>query len=192
MLIGYARVSTDDQDLALQLDALNEIGCNRIYQEKESGGKDDRAELQAALDYMREGDTLVVWRLDRLGRNLKHLIQVVEQLKQQGKHFRSVTEEINTGTATGTLVFHLFCALAEFERNLTRERVNAGLKAARARGRLGGRKRTITDKVIRQIGADLKANPDIPITQLCADHGISRASFYSVVMPKLKGCQSET
>lgn len=192
MQIGYARVSTDDQELNLQLDALTESGCTRIYREKESGGKDERPELQAALDYLREGDTLVVWRLDRLGRNLKHLIQTVERLKEEGKHFRSLTEEINTSTATGTLVFHLFCALAEFERNLTRERVNAGLKAAKARGRLGGRKKTITEKVIRQIGADLKANPDIPITQLCADHGISRASFYSAVMPKLKDRQSET
>lgn len=185
MKIGYARVSTLDQSLELQLDALESAGVEKLFQEKVSGAKSDRPQLQAALDYMRPGDTLVVWRLDRLGRNLKHLVEIVEQLKAEGKHFSSLTEQIDTGSAPGTLIFHLFCALAEFERNLTRERIQAGLKSARARGRQGGRKKTITDAVIRRIVADVKANPDVPITQICKEHGISRASYYNEVYPLL-------
>lgn len=186
MKIGYARVSTNDQELHLQMDAFQEAGVEKVFREHASGAKSDRPQLMAALDYLRPGDTLVVWRLDRLGRNLKHLVQTVEQLKEEGKHFASLTEQIDTSTATGTLVFHLFCALAEFERNLIRERVNAGIKAARARGRKGGRKRTITDSVIRKIMADVTANPDVTIKQICVDHGISRASYYNEVYPKLQ------
>lgn len=185
MKIGYARVSTEDQELALQLDAFEAAGVEKVFQEHASGGKADRPELTAALEYMRPGDSLVVWRLDRLGRNLKHLVQTVETLQEQGKHFVSVTEQIDTSTASGKLVFHLFCALAEFERNLTRERVNEGLKAARARGKKGGRKKVITDSVKRKVIADIKANPDVPITQVCKDHEISRSSYYAEIHPLL-------
>src|SRR6476661_2286544 len=139
MLVGYARVSTTEQTLDLQKDALEQIGCTKIYSDVVSGAKAERKGLQEALEYVREGDTLVVWRLDRLGRSLKHLIETVTKLKEQNIAFQSLTESINTVTATGQLIFHIFGALAEFERNLIRERTIAGLEAARARGRLGGR-----------------------------------------------------
>src|SRR5213592_2286566 len=141
MLVGYARVSTSEQTLDLQKDALEKIGCTKIYSDVVSGAKAERKGLQEALEYVRQGDALVVWRLDRLGRSLKHLIETVTALKQQGIAFKSMTEHIDTSTATGQLVFHLFGALAEFERNLITERTLAGLEAARARGRKGGRPR---------------------------------------------------
>ena len=138
MLIGYARVSTQEQDLALQLDALKAAGCERIYEERASGAQRDRPELKAALGYMREGDTLVVWKLDRLARSLKQLIDTVEDLGARGIGLRSLTEAIDTTTSGGKLIFHIFAALAEFERAVIRERTLAGLAAARARGRKGG------------------------------------------------------
>src|SRR6266704_1041561 len=141
MLIGYARVSTNEQNLDLQRDALRKAGvtAKHIFTDKITGTKEERPGLTEALSHLREGDTLVVWRLDRLGRSLKHLIETVTALKQQGIAFKSITENIDTATATGQLVFHIFGALAEFERNLIRERTIAGLESARARGRLGGR-----------------------------------------------------
>ena len=139
MLIGYARVSTVDQDMTLQRDALKREGCERIFEETASGGKADRPELQRALDHMRKGDTLVVWKLDRLARSMKQLIETVTLLEAAGVQFRSVTEKIDTTTPGGKLTFHIFGAMAEFERSLIRERTMAGLKAARARGRKGGR-----------------------------------------------------
>src|ERR671925_940829 len=143
MLIGYARVSTNEQHLDLQRDALRKAGVSSkdIYTDKVTGVKAERPGLQAALSHLREGDTLVVWRLDRLGRSLKHLIETVTMLKERGVAFKSMTENIDTSTATGQLVFHIFGALAEFERNLITERTIAGLDAARARGRKGGRPR---------------------------------------------------
>ena len=146
MLVGYARVSTLDQNPQLQIDALKQAGCERLYVEKASGAHHDRPELKAALAYMRPGDTLVVWRLDRLGRSLKHLIEMMAELEGQGIGFQSVTEAIDTTTPGGKLVFHIFGALAEFERNLIRERTHAGLEAARARGRRGGRRKKLNDK----------------------------------------------
>ncbi len=137
MLIGYARVSTQEQNLQLQLDALQAAGCGRVYTERASGAQRDRPELKAALDYAREGDTLVVWKLDRLARSLKQLIETVEGLEQLKVGFRSLTEAIDTTTAGGRLVFQIFGALAEFERQVIRERTMAGLTAARARGRRG-------------------------------------------------------
>ena len=145
MLIGYARVSTNEQNLDLQRDALLNAGVSPkdIYTDKVTGVKADRPGLTQAISHLRSGDTLVVWRLDRLGRSLKHLIETVTTLKEQGISFKSLTENIDTSTATGTLVFQIFGALAEFERNLIKERTVAGLNAARARGRTGGRpKRT--------------------------------------------------
>ncbi len=141
MLIGYARVSKNEQNLDLQRDALLRAGCSEknIFTDKITGTKAERIGLKQALSHLRSGDTLVVWRLDRLGRSLKHLIETVTKLQGQNIAFKSITENIDTSTATGQLVFHIFGALAEFERNLIRERTIAGLESARARGRLGGR-----------------------------------------------------
>ncbi|HBO7934628.1 TPA: recombinase family protein [Pseudomonas aeruginosa] len=143
-VIGYARVSTEGQDLALQIDALESAGATRIFQDVASGAKAERPGLDQALDYLREGDVLAVWRLDRLGRSLPHLVSTVAALEARGVGFRSLTESIDTSTANGRLVFHLFAALADFERELIRERTSAGLAAARARGRVGGRRTVMT------------------------------------------------
>src|SRR3954451_14871183 len=137
MLIGYARISTTDQTLALQQDALKTAGCDRVFTDTASGSRTDRPGLAEALQYVRTGDTLVVWRLDRLGRSLVHLIQTVTQLQERGVHFRSLQEHLDTNTSGGKLVFHFFGALAEFERDLIRERTMAGLAAARSRGCVG-------------------------------------------------------
>ncbi len=152
MIFGYARVSTDDQHLDLQLDALKAGGCEKIFSEKQSGAKTDRAELGRLLEQLRPGDTLVVWKLDRLGRSLQHLVETINKLDAQGIVFRSLQESIDTGSATGKLIFHIFASLAEFERGLIRERTNAGLAAARARGRLGGKKKGLSKP------ADIKAS----------------------------------
>src|ERR687886_369011 len=141
MNIGYARVSTQEQTLNLQKDALQKAGCSRIFTDTISGAITERKGLDEALQFLREGDTLVVWRLDRLGRSLKHLIETIAALQREQIAFKSMTENIDTSTATGQLVFHIFGALAEFERNLIRERTMAGLGAARTRGRKGGRPR---------------------------------------------------
>ena len=145
MKIGYARVSTIEQNVDLQVDALKKAGCKKIYIDKASGAKADRPELTRALEQLREKDCLVVWRLDRLGRSLKHLIQVVEDLESKGIGFLSIQEGLNTSTNGGKLIFHIFGALAEFERRLIQERTKAGLEAARARGRKGGRKKKLTN-----------------------------------------------
>jgi DNA invertase Pin-like site-specific DNA recombinase len=148
--VGYARVSTLDQDPALQLDALIAAGCGKVFEDRASGARTDRPGLQKALDYAREGDVLIVWKLDRLGRSLPHLIETVSALEKRAVGFRSLTEAIDTTTPGGRLVFHLFGALGQFERDLIRERTRAGLAAAEARGRKGGRKPVITaDKLKR-------------------------------------------
>jgi DNA invertase Pin-like site-specific DNA recombinase len=177
MKIGYARVSSDDQNLDLQRDALNNAGCERIYEEKESGGNADRPELARLLEVLCKGDTLVVWRLDRLGRSLKHLIETVEQLEAMGVGFQSVTEAIDTTTSGGKLVFHIFAALAEFERTLIRERTRAGLKAARSRGRQGGRPRVLNSEKQRMAQA-LRDDPTQSVEEICKALGITRATFY--------------
>jgi DNA invertase Pin-like site-specific DNA recombinase len=141
MLIGYARVSTQDQSLALQQDALSKAGCERVFADTASGAAAERAGLAEAREFLRKGDTLVVWKLDRLGRSLPHLVATVVVLHQQGIGFKSLTEQIDTTTSGGKLIFHVFAALAEFERDVIRERTRAGLSAARARGRRGGRPR---------------------------------------------------
>ncbi len=178
MLIGYARVSTDDQDLALQLDALHAAGCTRIYRDTMSGTKADRPGLTQALEHVRDGDTLVVWRLDRLGRSLSQLITTMNDLDGQTVSFRSLTEQIDTTTSGGKLIFHIFGALAEFERNLIKERTMAGLVAARARGRTGGRpKKLETDRKV-QMARRLHADNTVSITEICQTMGISRATLY--------------
>src|SRR5262245_52542745 len=144
MFVGYARVSTNDQTLDLQKDALTKAGCERIFTDTASGAKSDRLGLGEALHFVRAGDNIIVWRLDRLGRSLQHLIETVAMLAQQRVGFKSLTENIDTSTGGGKLIFHVFGALAEFERDLIRERTQAGLVAARARGRVGGRPRGLS------------------------------------------------
>ena len=144
MRVGYARVSTHDQHLALQLDALRKAGCRQVYEEIISGARAERPVLQQALAHLRAGDVLMIWKLDRLGRSLRHLIEVVSDLAQRGIGFKSLQENLDTTTSSGKLVFHMFGALAEFERDLIRERTQAGLTAARARGRFGGRPRGLS------------------------------------------------
>ena len=148
MLIGYIRVSTADQNTELQEDALKKEKCNKIFKDVASGAKSDRVGLDKALQFARKGDTLVVWKLDRLGRSLKHLIEVVNGLNDSGIYFKSIQENIDTNTSGGKLIFHVFGALAEFELDIIRERTNAGLKAARARGRVGGRPKKLDDKKV--------------------------------------------
>jgi DNA invertase Pin-like site-specific DNA recombinase len=180
MLIGYARVSTSDQTLNLQNDALEKICCSKIFTDVISGAKAERKGLEEALAYVREGDTLVVWRLDRLGRSLKHLIEVVGDLDKRGIGFKSLTENIDTTTSGGKLIFHIFGALAEFERNLIRERTNAGLLAARARGRKGGRPKSLTGKRVH-MAQELYNNKQNAIADICKTLGISRATLYRYV-----------
>jgi DNA invertase Pin-like site-specific DNA recombinase len=175
--IGYARVSTDDQHLDLQRDALAKAGCVTIYEETVSGKNAARAELEQCRKALRTGDTLVVWRLDRLGRSLSDLVTIVAELEAQCISFESLTEKIETGSAAGKLTFHVFAALAEFERNLIRERTFAGLAAARARGRKGGRKPALDEKQIREIKA-LMRDPAIRATDVAKRYGIARATLY--------------
>jgi DNA invertase Pin-like site-specific DNA recombinase len=185
MLIGYARVSTDDQDFALQEDALKKAGCKKIFYDKISGAKSQRPGLQEAMEYLRDGeDTLVVWRLDRLGRSLKDLIDMMGQLEGRGIGFQSLQESIDTTTSGGRLIFHIFGALAEFERNLIRERTKAGLAAARARGKKGGRRRAL-DEARRQRLYKLydETNPDgskkYAIKEICEMMGVSKSTIYT-------------
>jgi DNA invertase Pin-like site-specific DNA recombinase len=176
MNIGYARVSTHDQTLNLQQDALTTAGCSKIFTETASGAKAERQGLEEALRYVRAGDTVVVWRLDRLGRSLPHLIATMTDLAERGVGFKSLTESIDTTTSGGKLIFHIFGALAEFERNLIRERTQAGLTAARARGKRGGRPQALSGKR-RQIARDLYDRGH-PIPEICQTLKISRATLY--------------
>lgn len=181
MRIGYARVSTEDQTLDLQRDALKQAKCREIYEEQASGKNTGRPQLEACLKSLREGDTLVVWRLDRLGRNLADLVRLITDLEQRKINFASLTEQIETGTPAGKLIFHVFAALAEFERNLIRERTVAGLKAARARGRNGGRPSKLSHKEIKTIRALLKT-ADIPVAEIAARFGVARSTLYRTVL----------
>ena len=185
MLIGYARVSTGEQNLDLQIDALEAAGCERerIYTDELSGVKAERPGLQDAWKQLRSGDTLVVWRLDRLGRSLKDLVNRIEELQQRGIGFRSLQEALDTTTAAGKLQFHVFSALAEFERELIRERTMAGLRAARARGRKGGRPKAMTPEKVR-LASRLMSDPTLQVDEICTTLGISRATLYRYVDPK--------
>lgn len=179
MKIGYARVSTNSQDTALQIDALNEAGCEVVYEETGSGAKKDRPELESALKALRSGDCLVVWRLDRLSRSMKDLIAIVNDLEQRGIQFRSITDSIETKTHAGRLIFHIFGALAEFERNVIRERTHAGLKAARARGRKGGRKRILTDVKVMAAKLTLDHPENTKsVEEVAKDLGVSRNTLF--------------
>ncbi len=177
MLVGYARVSTDDQNLDLQQDALRSAGCEKIFTDKVSGTKSERPGLTSALEFVRAGDTLVVWRLDRLGRNLQHLIEVVEGLGRQEVGFRSLHESIDTTSSAGKLIFHIFCALAEFERNLISERTRAGLDAARARGRNGGRRRSLNADQVAMLRT-LAADKSRSVSSICDLMKIGRTTYY--------------
>ena len=177
MFIGYQRVSTTDQSVDLQSDALTKAGCERIFTDHASGAKADRPGLTEALAFARPGDCLVVWRLDRLGRSLRNLIDVVADLDARGVGFRSLQENIDTTTSGGKLVFHVFAALAEFERSLIVERTQAGLKAARARGRSGGRRALLTGKKL-ELAQRLRGDRDMPVAEACRILGCSKATFY--------------
>jgi DNA invertase Pin-like site-specific DNA recombinase len=180
MLIGYARVSTLDQNPDLQQDALKQAGCEKIFTDKVSGTVSARPGLEKAKELLRKGDTLVVWRLDRLGRSLKDLIEWAIYLEKEGVALKSLQEAIDTSTSTGKLVFHFFGALAEFERNLIKERTQAGLSSARARGRTGGRPKTLNaDK--RQLAIDLYNGKETPVKKICEMMGISKPTLYEYI-----------
>src|SRR3989339_367820 len=178
--VGYARVSTQDQNLDLQKDALKSAGCKKIYTDTASGAKDERKGLSKAIEYLRKGDTLVIWKLDRLGRSVKQLIETVKMLNERGIGLKSLQESIDTTTSGGKLIFHVFGALAEFERDVIRERTNAGLQAARARGRHGGRPVTVDVKKIKLAKVMLKDRNN-SIGEICRTVGISRTTFYRCV-----------
>jgi DNA invertase Pin-like site-specific DNA recombinase len=179
MLIGYARVSTDDQNLDLQHDALTKAGCEKVFDDKISGARDDRPGLSDALSHLRAGDCLVVYKLDRLGRTMRSLIDLVAQLQRRGVDFRTLAgaTQIDTSTAQGRFFFHVLAALAEMERDLIRERTMAGLAASRARGRKGGRKPKLTAGQIAT-ARRLIADPNVTISEVAASLGVNRSTIY--------------
>lgn len=177
--IGYARVSTSEQELALQLDELEKFGCSQIFSDQVSGAKAERKGLTECLDSLESGDTLVVWRLDRLGRSMSHLVAVIEELRSKGIHFKSLCDgAIDTTTASGELIFHLFAALAQFERTLIQERTRAGLEAARARGKKGGRKPIMANAPKVRMAKKMHQDQSMSISEICSTLQISRATFY--------------
>src|SRR4051812_10718948 len=180
MLVGYARISTTDQTLNLQRDALTKAGCSKIFTDTASGAQTEREGLTEAISYVRAGDTLVVWKLDRLGRSLKDLITRITELNNRKIGFKSLTEQIGTTTSGGKLIFHIFGALAEFERDIIKERTPAGLTAARARGRQGGRRKTLTAKQIALV-KKLYADKSTPIGDICKSFHISRMTLWRYV-----------
>ena len=180
MKVGYARVSTQDQNPDLQIDALKEAGCEKVFIEKVSGIAKQRPELSSALEYMRAGDTLVVWRMDRLARSLSQLIDTVESLEAKQMGFCSLNESIDTTTAGGKLIFHIFGSLSEFERSIIKERTKAGLEAARKQGRVGGRKPKLKAEDVESIKT-LLANPKFSVKDIAERHNISVATLYRYV-----------
>lgn len=179
MIFGYARVSTQDQNLHLQVDALKQYGAERIYEEKMTGTKRERPQLDTMLGQLRPDDTVVVWKLDRIGRSFKHLVELVNLFKENGIHFVSLKESIDTSTATGKLVFAIFAGLAEFERDMIVERTKAGLDSARARGRMGGRPAKDQDKI--QIALKMYRSREYTIPQITAATGVSKTTLYRYV-----------
>ncbi len=177
MIYGYARVSTDEQTTALQHDALEAAGCDRIFIDTASGAKAHRPELDHMLDLLREGDTVVVWKLDRLGRSVPHLVDLMTMFDERGVQFRSLTEAIDTSTPGGTLIFNIFASLAQFERDLIRERTKAGLDAARARGRKGGRPAKLDDRQIQEVRR-LYESKSVTVNQIAAMMGVGRSTVY--------------
>lgn len=186
MKIGYARVSTADQNLDLQTDALKEAGCEKIFTDHGvSGAKAERPGLDKALDHIRKKDVLVIWKLDRLGRSLSHLLSIVEDLKQRGAHFASVQDGFDTSTASGKMVFSVIGAMAEYERNLTRERTMAGLASARARGRKGGRPKQLDESSVK-VAIALANADELTINEICKQVECSRSTYYRQIAPRLK------
>lgn len=186
MKIGYARVSTFDQNLDLQVQALQQAGCEKIFKDEGiSGAKAERPGLKDAIAYARKGDMIVVWKLDRLGRSLPHLISVVQQFHDDGIEFQSLSEQIDTSSPSGRLFFHIMAAMAQFERELIQERTQAGLAAARARGKKGGRKTVVTDAQVKR-ARELAKNPDFTITEICQMIGVTRPTFYRSIAPQIK------
>lgn len=179
MIFGYARVSTHEQNLDLQLDALKQYGAERIFEEKMTGTKRERPQLDEMMKYLREGDTVVVWKLDRIGRSMKNLMELVNGFHEKGVNFVSLKENIDTTTATGKLIFHIFASLAEFERDMLSERTKAGLKSARARGRKGGRPATAKDKVA--LALKMYDSRQYTATEISDATGISKTSLYRFV-----------
>jgi len=183
LTIGYARVSTHEQNLDMQIDELKKMGCKKIISDKISGSVAERPGLSELLNQLREGDTLVVWRLDRLGRTLRHLIKFIKDLEDEGIHFKSIKESIDTRTSTGKLIFHIFGALSEFEKNLVGERTKAGLEAARARGRLGGRPKKLNPSK-RKLAVDLYNSKKHSVAEICETVGVSRPTLYKYISEK--------
>src|SRR4051794_17387360 len=183
MFVGYARISTTDQTLDLQRDALTKAGCSKIFTDTASGAKAERQGLLEAISYVRAGDTLVVWKLDRLGRSLKDLIERITQLNNRHIGFKSITESIDTTTSGGKLIFHIFGALAEFERDIIRERTNAGLEAARVRGKLGGRPPALSAEKVK-LARKLYADKSTSVAEICKMLGISRHTLQRYVKRK--------
>lgn len=186
MKIGYARVSTADQNLDLQTDALEEAGCKKIFSDRGvSGAKAERPGLDKALEHIRKKDVLVIWKLDRLGRSLSDLLSIVEYLKERGANFLSIQDGFDTSTASGKMVFSVIGAMAEYEHNLIRERTMSGLVAARARGRMGGRPKSLDESQVKVALALAEAN-ELTINEICEQVGCSRSTYYRQVRPKLK------
>jgi DNA invertase Pin-like site-specific DNA recombinase len=180
MIVGYARVSTAAQNEALQIDALNREGCERLYVDRCSGAKASRPELDRMLDALRESDTVVVWKLDRLGRSVGNLVDLMNRFQRIGVNFRSVTERMDTATPGGVLIFNVFASMAQFERDLIRERTHAGLTAARARGRKGGRPSKLSERDRRRI-RELGASRALTIREIADKYQVSRQTIYNTI-----------
>jgi len=184
MNIGYARVSTTDQNLELQIDALKKAGCKNIFTDKLSGTKDDRPGLIELLKFARSGDTIVVWKLDRLSRSLKSLISLVNGLSEKGISFISLNESIDTTSAGGKLIFHIFSSLAEFEREVIRDRTKAGLESAKSRGRVGGRPVLLNEKR-KEALVEISKNGALPVSSILESFNISRSTYYRILKDNL-------
>lgn len=185
MIFGYARVSTQDQNLDVQIDALIKKGCERIFQEKESGAKDDRPERVRLLEQLRSGDTLIIYKFDRFSRSLKDLIEKAELFREMGVHFESICDGIVTNTPSGKMHFVLIAAMAEFVRDIIVKNTNAGLKAARARGRVGGRKDKLNEKQKKEIKAAYEKG-GIPVTQLATSYNVHRNTIHNALKSQTK------
>jgi len=189
MKIGYARVSTQDQSLDLQIDALKEVGCEKIFEEKVSGIKQQRPELEKMIGELRAGDTVVVYKLDRLGRSIKHLLELVDIFKNKGVNLTSVSDNLNTDTIQGKLIFNIFASISEFERDLIKERTMAGLVAAKKKGRVGGRPKGLSPKAerIATIAASLYKEATLSVNEIAKNIGVSKATLYKYL--RYKGIQ---